>query len=121
MKMFPYLLSTHMKNTWLGDGRIHRPSYSVAERGQPNDCGTDNFMTEGKEMKRFYKEYDIEILSSPDDSGQWCAFMDIRPSVKGNRGLKHLGNCKKGGFATPEVAEAALWEWAKIVIDRGTR
>jgi hypothetical protein len=71
-------------------------------------------------MKRSYKEYDIEILSSLDDSGQWYALMDIRSSARRRRAPKHLGNCKKGGFATREVAEAAVWEWAKTVIDRTT-
>jgi hypothetical protein len=67
-------------------------------------------------MKHSYKGYDIEISASHEE-GLWEASAKLSPLLGGIGTLTNLGPFSKGNFPTQEMAETAVLEWAKELID----
>jgi len=68
-------------------------------------------------MKTIHKNYEIEVCSKKNSSGQWVAEAKIIPEISAVRGITALGNPKRG-FATQQQAEDAALKWAKERIDQ---
>jgi hypothetical protein len=64
-------------------------------------------------MTRSYKGYRIETVVRIE-SGLWKAWANIVPPIK------DTGDLSRGGYATREEGESAVWEIAKEKIDRVT-
>ncbi|MGH7826858.1 MAG: hypothetical protein ACREQ7_17005 [Candidatus Binatia bacterium] len=65
-------------------------------------------------IKKSYKNHEIEITCTREQSGRWSASVSILPQPPDPQ---RLGNYSKGGFASAAEAEQALWEWATAKID----